>query len=88
MNGVTLREHIPYEKSCQSYDLKGFLKGLRPFQRGTVGQRAAKLQAVKIGGLKKILPLGQSQTKPNVSSLGSTSGGFDHLQSVTYKDSQ
>ena len=29
----------------------------------SVDQRVAKLQSVKVGGLKNILPLGQSQTK-------------------------
>ena len=30
---------------------------------GSVGQRVVKLQPVKVGGLKSILPLRQSQTK-------------------------
>ena len=38
------------------------LYGSPCIQKVSVGQRAAKLRAVKVGGLKKILPLGQSPT--------------------------
>ena len=44
------------------------------------GQRPAKLQAVKVGDLKKIVPLGWSQTTRGP---GSSPGQWDHLQSLT-----
>ena len=37
-------------------------RGTISFQRDTVGQRAANLHAVKVGGLKKNMSLGQSRT--------------------------
>ena len=63
-----------------------FGKGLRFFHEGnigSVGQRASKLQAVKVGGLKKKLPLGPSRSTrkwPGFDSktIGSSSN-FDSL---------
>ena len=47
--------------------LVGFLKRFRSFNAknlGSVGQRAAKLLAVKVGGLKKGLPAGPGPSQP------------------------
>ena len=44
----------------------------------SVSQLAAKLQAVKVGGLKKILPRSISR-----GALGSTPGRWDHLPTLT-----
>ena len=44
----------------------------------SVSQLAAKLQAVKVGGLKKLLPRGLSRGGP-----GSTPGQWDHPPILT-----
>ena len=44
----------------------------------SVGQLATKLQAVKAGGLKKVLPRGLSRGGP-----GSTPGQWDHPPTLT-----
>ena len=57
------------------------LRRFRSFQRGTLGsvsQLAVKLQAVKVGGLKKVLPRGLSR-----GGLGSTPGQWDHPPTLT-----
>ena len=57
------------------------LRGVRSFKKGTLGsisQLAAKLQAVKVGGLKKILPRSMSRGGP-----GSTPGRWDHPPTLT-----
>ena len=61
----------------------------------SVGQRAAKLQAVKLGDLKKILPRGRSQTKQGQPGFESwtirSSSKVDRPQlcsPLTYRDSQ
>ena len=49
-----------------SYILKYLFKGLRSFNTvnmGSVGQRASKLLAVKVGGLKKSLPSGPGHSR-------------------------
>ena len=43
-----------------------------------VGQLAAKLQAIKVGGLKKILPRSMSRRCP-----ASTPGQWDHPPTLT-----
>ena len=53
------------------------LRRFRFFQRGTVGQTAAKLGVVKVGGLKKILLLDRSQTQVGGPDL--IPGRQDHL---------
>ena len=48
---------------------------------GSVGQRAAKIQAVKVGDLKKSCRA--AGFEPNAGGPGSSPGGSDHLQSLT-----
>ena len=64
INGVILREQNLSSKYCQSLGQKLCkqlgLDLLKDALWVFVGQRAAKLQAIKIGGLKKILVLDQS----------------------------
>ena len=45
---------------------------------GSLGQLSVKLKAVKVGGLKKILPRSMSQGGP-----GSTPGRWDHPPTLT-----
>ena len=61
VNKVTLTEHNLYQKSYKSSELNLCLLGGWDLSKQalwvSVEQLAAKLQAVKVGGLKKILPL-------------------------------
>ena len=66
-NEVTLREQNLLLKCCKPLEmLIYFEEGFRSFHTfniGSIGQRAAKLLAVKVGGLKKKFAAGLSQTK-------------------------
>ena len=62
VNEITLREKNLSLRYCQPLELFIYFgKGFRSFHAGNigfVGQRAAKLAAVKVGGLKRSLPAG------------------------------
>ena len=66
VNRVTLREQNLdiFEILLVSSAESTLTRGTRSFQRGIVGQRAANLQAVKVGGLKK-----KSATRPRPHSI-------------------
>ena len=82
---VILRVQIKSLKCCQSLEILIFVgKGFRYFHTGNigcVGQRAAKLLAVKVGGLKK---KSASRPRPQSASLlgFEPRSRFNHSQSL------
>ena len=72
-------------KCCQSLDRR-FINGRdldlsKEVLWVSVDQRTAKLQAVKVGDLKKILP--PAGVEPNLDGQGLSPGQWDHSQSLT-----
>ena len=82
-NQVTLREKNLSLKYCHPLEvLIYFGKGFRYFQTSdmeSVGQRAAKLLAIKVGGLKKKFAASAITVKVHVSAFGPSSSppGFE-----------